>query len=99
MRRRRWTARQAAGVRRRRRRARRTGRPRSALAGAPRLVAMSVMVTGGAGYIGAHVVRSLREAGHAVVVVDDLSTGRAERVGDAPLVELDLAAPGARERL
>ena len=60
---------------------------------------MSVMVTGGAGYIGAHVVRSLREAGHAVVVVDDLSTGRAERVGDAPLVELDLAAPGARERL
>lgn len=60
---------------------------------------MSVMVTGGAGYIGAHVVKCLREAGQDVVVVDDLSTGRADRVGDVPLVRLDLAAPGASERL
>lgn len=60
---------------------------------------MSILVTGGAGYIGAHVVRALRTAGHVVVVVDDLSTGRAERVGDAPLVELDLAAPGAFDGL
>jgi len=60
---------------------------------------MSILVTGGAGYIGAHVVRALREAGNDVVVVDDLSTGRAERVGDVPLVELDLAADGASEGL
>ena len=60
---------------------------------------MSILVTGGAGYIGAHVVRSLQEAGRDVVVVDDLSTGRASRVGEVPLVQLDLAGQGAFERL
>jgi UDP-glucose 4-epimerase len=36
---------------------------------------MAVLVTGGAGYIGSHMVLCLRRAGRAVVVVDDLSTG------------------------
>jgi len=40
------------------------------------------LVTGGAGYIGAHVLRALRAAGHRVVVMDDLSTGRLDRVPD-----------------
>ncbi|MFE1440117.1 UDP-glucose 4-epimerase GalE [Streptomyces sp. NPDC058739] len=49
---------------------------------------MTWLITGGAGYIGAHVVRALREAGERAVVYDDLSTGLAERVPrDVPLVE------------
>jgi len=43
---------------------------------------MTWMVTGGAGYIGAHVVRSFQHAGLPVVVLDDLSSGRASFVPD-----------------
>ncbi|HWN27648.1 MAG TPA: UDP-glucose 4-epimerase GalE [Actinomycetospora sp.] len=45
------------------------------------------LVTGGAGYIGAHTVRALRARGAAVVVLDDLSAGLTARVDDdVPLV-------------
>ncbi|MEU9961406.1 UDP-glucose 4-epimerase GalE [Streptomyces sp. NPDC050982] len=48
---------------------------------------MTWLITGGAGYIGAHVVRAMTEAGERAVVYDDLSTGIAERVPDeVPLV-------------
>ena len=47
---------------------------------------MTWLVTGGAGYIGAHVVEAMRAAGQGVVVLDDLSSGMRERVDDVPLV-------------
>ncbi|MFF1721031.1 UDP-glucose 4-epimerase GalE [Streptomyces sviceus] len=48
---------------------------------------MTWLITGGAGYIGAHVVRAMTGAGEQAVVYDDLSTGIAERVpADVPLV-------------
>ncbi|GGU65116.1 UDP-glucose 4-epimerase GalE [Streptomyces daghestanicus] len=49
---------------------------------------MTWLITGGAGYIGAHVVRAMTDAGERTVVYDDLSTGVAARVPkDVPLVE------------
>ena len=47
---------------------------------------MTWLVTGGAGYIGLHVVDARRAAGHAAVVLDDLSTGRGHLV-DVPMVQ------------
>lgn len=60
---------------------------------------MSIMVIGGAGYIGAHVVRLLQERGDKVVVVDDLSYGTPDRIGDSKLIELDVAKDEARDVL
>ena len=50
----------------------------------------SVLVTGGAGYIGSHTVRSLRATGRSVVVLDSLELGDAGAVIDAPLVVGDI---------
>ena len=43
---------------------------------------MKVLVTGGAGYIGSHVVLYLIEAGHEVVILDDMSLGCTENIHD-----------------
>ncbi len=45
-----------------------------------------ILVTGGAGYIGSHVVRQLGEAGYPVVVLDNLSTGFEDAVIHGDLV-------------
>lgn len=51
---------------------------------------MKLLITGGAGYIGSHVVRAAELAGHSCVVIDDLSTGLTSRL-DCEVVSLDLA--------
>ena len=49
-----------------------------------------ILVVGGAGYIGSHAVKALRVAGHEVVVLDNLSAGHRQAVGDAAFVEADV---------
>lgn len=52
---------------------------------------MKVLVTGGAGYIGSHVVKQLGEAGHDIIVYDNLSTGYEWAVTYGELIVGDLA--------
>src|SRR4030088_68980 len=56
----------------------------------------SILVTGGAGYIGSHVVLQLRARGERVVVLDDLSRGFRQAVLDTPLV---VGRVGNREKV
>lgn len=54
---------------------------------------MRILVTGGAGFIGSHIVEAYLEAGHEVAVVDNLATGRRANVPrDAKLHEVDIHA-------
>lgn len=59
---------------------------------------MKILITGGAGYIGSHVVRAAQAAGHECFVVDNFSTGVSDRV-KCPSIDLDLAGVGAKESL
>ena len=59
---------------------------------------MKILVTGGAGFIGSHVVDMLIDAGHSVAVVDDLSTGRLSNLNPkARFYQVDIRSADMRE--
>lgn len=60
---------------------------------------MSILVTGGAGYIGSHVVSLLGETGKDVIIFDNLTTGRKENILFGKLVVGDLNDTDALEKL
>lgn len=56
---------------------------------------MKIVVTGGAGFIGSHVVDAYVAEGHDVIVIDNLSSGKRENVNPtACLVKMDIGDPG-----
>lgn len=55
---------------------------------------MRILVTGGAGFIGSHVIEAYLNAGHEVCAVDNLSQGRRENLPpQVPLYEVDIRSP------
>ncbi|MDE3055140.1 MAG: UDP-glucose 4-epimerase GalE [Verrucomicrobiota bacterium] len=55
------------------------------------MASKSILVTGGAGYIGSHACKALAKAGFSPIAYDNLSTGHASAVKWGPLVQADLA--------
>ena len=60
---------------------------------------MTILVTGGAGYIGSHTVRLLRSSDRDVVVLDSLERGHRESLFDTPLVVGSIADESLVERV
>jgi len=52
---------------------------------------MKILVTGGAGYIGSFIVRNLREKGHKIAIIDDLSSGHKGAIFDFELYKINIA--------
>ncbi|MEM8699636.1 MAG: UDP-glucose 4-epimerase GalE [Pseudomonadota bacterium] len=57
-----------------------------------------ILVTGGAGYVGAHASKALAAAGHSPIVFDNLGTGWRDAVRFGPLIEGDLLDPEALDK-
>ena len=60
---------------------------------------MKILVAGGAGYIGSHMVKQLAQAGHEVVTLDNLSYGYRDAVKYGDFVEGDIGDAAALDRL
>ena len=60
---------------------------------------MRILVTGGAGYIGSHVIRELQANGHQAFALDDLSSGIKTRIAGIPLITSELAGHDAVSEL
>src|SRR5438552_14125601 len=59
---------------------------------------MRILVTGGAGFIGSHIADAYVRAGHEVVVIDDLSTGRRENLPPrVRFLQADIQDPAVRQ--
>jgi len=59
---------------------------------------MNILVTGGAGFIGSHIVDAYLREGHRIVVLDNLSTGKREQVhSDAIFYAIDLMDPEVKD--
>ena len=56
---------------------------------------MKILITGGAGFIGSHLVRKLQAEGHEAVALDNLSTGLRENLPEGTeLIEMDVCGEG-----
>ncbi len=60
---------------------------------------MKILVTGGAGYIGSHTVRKLKQAGHEIVIFDNLSSGHKDAIKGFSLAVGDLTDKSALEKV
>lgn len=60
---------------------------------------MNILVVGGAGFIGSHMVKHLLGMGHSVVVADNFSTGHRDAIVGGELVELDIGDAGRLDQL
>ena len=60
---------------------------------------MSILVCGGAGYVGSHCLEALKAAGYDCVVVDDLSRGHRAAVGESPLYVGNIANDALMDRV
>ncbi len=60
---------------------------------------MNILLTGGAGYVGSHVLRKLLAAGHSAVIFDNLTNGHAEAVRGTEIIRGDVLDPAALDAL